>query len=204
MARIKDLPFFVRLSSLGSKLVMFFVVLLVLVQGLGAFLVIQANSQIARQTIDQELEQGERVFRQLQLQSQARLEQGAEILLADFGFREAIATNSTGTIVSVLRNHGARVGARVMTLVSLDRIVIADTQDETRIGRPFAFPSLVEASSKLDKASSVVLAGDRLQQLVVVPVLAPDAIATGTTTSCCRRSPTWAWLSRWTTRPRAS
>jgi diguanylate cyclase (GGDEF)-like protein len=177
MARIKDLPFFVRLSSLGSKLVMFFVVLLVLVQGLGAFLVIEANSQIARQTIDQELEQGERVFRQIQLQSQARLEQGAEILSADFAFRQAIATNNVGTIVSVLRNHGNRVGARVMTLVSLEKVVVADTQDETRIGRPFAFPSLVDASAKSGKASSVVLNGDRLQQLVVVPVLAPDAIA---------------------------
>ena len=38
MARLTDLPFFARLTSLGSKLVMFFVVLLVLVQGLGAFL----------------------------------------------------------------------------------------------------------------------------------------------------------------------
>ena len=54
-----------NLSSLGARIVMFFVALLVLVQGLGAFLVIQANSQIARQTIDQQLEQGERVFRQL-------------------------------------------------------------------------------------------------------------------------------------------
>ena len=40
-------PWF-ALSSLGTRLVIFFVVLLVLVQGLGAFLVIQANSQIAR------------------------------------------------------------------------------------------------------------------------------------------------------------
>ena len=52
----------IKLSSLGTRIVLFFVALLVLVQGLGAFLVIQANSQIARQTIDQELEQGERVF----------------------------------------------------------------------------------------------------------------------------------------------
>ena len=177
MARLTDLPFFARLTSLGSKLVMFFVVLLVLVQGLGAFLVIEANSQIARQTIDQELEQGERVFRQIQQQSQARLEQGAEILSADFAFRQAIATNDTGTIVSVLRNHGARVGARVMTLVSLEQIVVADTQDASRIGRQFAFPSLIDASAKAGKASSVVLVGDHLHQLVVVPVLAPDVIA---------------------------
>ncbi len=107
----------VKLSSLGTRLVMFFVALLVLVQGLAAFLVIQANSQIARQTIDQELEQGERVFRQLLSQNQTRLEQGVAILSSDFAFRQAIAGNDTGTTLSVLRNHGARVGASVMTLV---------------------------------------------------------------------------------------
>src|SRR6187455_891417 len=88
----------ITLSSLGTRLVIFFVVLLVLVQGLGAFLVIQTNSQIARQTIDQELGQGERVFRQLLAQRQVKLEQGADILTKDFAFRQAIATNNTGTI----------------------------------------------------------------------------------------------------------
>ncbi|HET6264914.1 MAG TPA: EAL domain-containing protein [Usitatibacter sp.] len=166
-----------RLSSLGTRLVIFFVALLVLVQGLGAFLVIQANSQIARQTIDQELEQGERVFRRLLAQNQARLEQGAAILSADFAFRQAIATDDGGTIASVLRNHGARVGATVMMLVSLDKVVKADTGDPSRIGKPFAFPALIDAGTVEGKASSIVLLGERLHQLVVVPVLAPDPIA---------------------------
>jgi len=168
---------FPRLSSLGSRLVIFFVALLLLVNGIGAFLVLEANSQIARQTIDQELERGERVFRQLLAQNQARLEQGAAILSADFAFRQAIATNNTGTILSVLRNHGARVGATVMTLIALDKTVVADTRDDSRIGKPFAFPALVDAGIADGKASSIVLIGDRLHQLVVVPVLAPDPIA---------------------------
>ena len=166
-----------RLSSLGSRLAIFFVALLLLVNGVGAFLVLEANSQIARQAIDQELERGERVFRQVLTQNQARLEQGAAILSADFAFRQAIATNNTGTILSVLRNHGARAGATVMTLIALDKTVVADTSDDTRIGKPFAFPALVEAGSGEGKASSIVLLADRLHQLVVVPVLAPDPIA---------------------------
>jgi len=166
-----------RLKSLGARLVLFFVALLVIVQGLGAFLVIQANSQIARQAIDQELAQGERVFRQLLQQRQARLEQGAAILSADFAFRQAIATNDTGTIDSVLRNHGARVGATAMSLISLDRVVRVDTSTQGAAETPFAFPTLVERSAVDGKATSIVLAGDRLRQLVVVPVLAPDPIA---------------------------
>jgi diguanylate cyclase (GGDEF)-like protein len=167
----------IKLSSLGTRLVLFFVALLVLVQGLGAFLVIQANSQIARQTINQDLEQGERVFRQLLSQNQTRLEQGVAILSSDYGFRQAIASNDTGTTLSVLRNHGARVGANVMTLASLENVVRADTLDNARIGKPFAFPDLVRVAAAEGKASSVVIRDDKLYQLVVVPVLAPDPIA---------------------------
>ncbi|HTS85897.1 MAG TPA: EAL domain-containing protein [Usitatibacter sp.] len=166
-----------KLNSLGTRIVLFFVALLVLVQGLGAFLVIQANAQIARQAMDQELEQGERVFKQLLAQNQARLEQGAGILSADFAFRQAIATNDTGTILSVLRNHGARVGASVMTLASLENIVRADTLDPVRIGKPFAFPDLIRLASVEGRASSIVIREGRLYQLVVVPVLAPEPIA---------------------------
>ena len=167
----------IKLSSLGARIVLFFVALLVLVQGLGAFLVIQANSQIARQTIDQELEQGERVFKQLLAQNQARLEQGAGILSADFAFRQAIASNDTGTILSVLRNHGARVGANVMTLASLENVVRADTLDPERPGKSFAFPDLIRIAAVEGKASSVVIREGKLYQLVVVPVLAPEPMA---------------------------
>ncbi len=166
-----------RFTRLGARIVVFFVALLILVQGVAALLVIRSNAQVARETIDQQLFQGERVFRQQLAQNQARLEQGAAILSADFAFRQAIATNNAGTIESVLRNHGARLGATVMTLLSLDRIVVADTQDERRVGRPFAYPALVEASAAGGKSSSIVALGQRLHQLVVVPVLAPEPIA---------------------------
>ena len=177
MALVPTLPDVSRLKSLGSRIVIFFVTLLVLVQGIGAFLVIHANSQIARQTIDQELEQGERVFKQLLAQNQARLEQAAGILSADFAFRQSIASNEIGTILSVLRNHGARVGANVMTLASLENVVRADTLDPERVGKPFAYPDLIRIASIESKASSVVIREGKLYQLVVVPVLAPEPIA---------------------------
>ena len=163
-----------RLTSLGARLVVFFVVLLVLVQGLGAVLVLQANSQIARDAIAQELEKGERLFLRILAQGQSRLEQGAAILSADFAFRQAVATRDHATIDSVLRNHGARLGANAMMLISLDRTVVADTGDSTRVGNPFAFAGLIDADGK---ATSIALLGERLHQLVVVPVLAPEPIA---------------------------
>ena len=165
------------LGSLRARIAIFFVALLVLVQGLAAILVTRANSQIARETIGQQLIQGERVFQRLLAQNKARLEQGAAILSADFAFRQAIATNNAGTIVSVLRNHGARAGAEAMMLVGLDGRVRADSQDSARVGRPFGFPGLIERAAASGQASDFVALDRRLYQLVVVPVLAPDAIA---------------------------
>ena len=167
----------ITLSSLGTRLVIFFVALLVLVQGLGAFLVIQANSQIARQTMDQELEQGERVFRKLLSQNQARLEQGVALLSSDYGFRQAIASNDTGTILSVLRNHGARLGANVMTLASMDNTVRVDTLDPARVGKIFAPADIIKLAEADGRASSVVIRDGKLYQWVVVPVLAPEPMA---------------------------
>jgi len=149
-------------TSLGARIVIFFVTLLVLVQGLAAFLVIRANAQVARQTIAQALEQGERIFQRILAQNQLRLEQGAAILSADFAFRQAIATNNTATILDVLRNHGGRLGANVMMLVSLDNEVRADTGDESRTGKAFAFPSLVAQAAASGKASSIVVLDHRL------------------------------------------
>jgi diguanylate cyclase (GGDEF)-like protein len=166
-----------RLRSLGARIAIFFVTLLILVQGLAAFFIIRANAQIARQTIAQALEQGERIFQRILAQNQLRLEQGAAILSADFAFRQAIATNNAATILSVLRNHGGRLGANVMMLVSLENEVRADTGDEARAGKPFAFPALIQQAAASGKASSIVILGHRLYQLVVVPVLAPVPIA---------------------------
>ena len=164
-------------TSLRWRIALFFVVLLVLVLGVAAILVTRANAQIARDTIDQQLVQGERVFQRLLAQNQARLQQGAAILSADFAFRQAIASNDAGTILSVLRNHGARVGAAAMVLVSLEGRVRADTQDPTRAGKPFAFGSLLGQAAAANHASSLVHFDGRLYQLIVVPVLAPEPIA---------------------------
>jgi diguanylate cyclase (GGDEF)-like protein len=166
-----------QFSSLRTRIVVFFLVLLVLVQGIAYLLVNAANHQIARQTIQQELEVGERLFKRVLDQNRGQLEQGATLLSSDFAFREAIATNDTGTVLSVLNNHGARIGASAMMLVSLDHLVMADTLQPESRRQPFKFLSLIKQAEQDGKSSGIVVIADRLYQLVVVPVLAPDPIA---------------------------
>src|SRR3954467_6233450 len=96
-----------RLSSLQSRIVVFFLVLLAVVQGVALALLHHANERNARANIRQELDVGERVFRRLGEQNTARLTQAVEILSLDFAFRQAVATRDLATIQSVLLNHAA-------------------------------------------------------------------------------------------------
>ncbi len=167
-----NLPF----ESLRTRIVVFFAALLVLVQGLAFVLVNTANYQIAKDTIEQELGVGERIFLRLLGQNRDQLEQSAALLARDFAFRTAVGTNDNATVLSALTNHGARTGASVMLLISREQIVTADTMHPEARSQPFKFPRLTEAAEANGKSSGIVTMDGRLVQLVLVPVLAPTAI----------------------------
>ncbi len=164
-------------ESLRIRIVVFFAALLVLVQGLAFVVVNTANSQIAKDTIEQELGVGERIFLRLLDQQRDQLEQSASLLASEFGFRQAVGTNDTATIISALTNHGARASASVMLLISLDQTVLADTLHPESRSQPFRFPHLTKAAEANGKASGIVTMDGKAYQLVVVPVNAPTTIA---------------------------
>ena len=166
-----------RLRSLQSRIVVFFLALLALVQGVALFALDRANQRNARENIRLELAVGERIFRRLTEQNNARLTQAVEVLSLDFAFREAVATLDLPTIQSVLLNHGSRIRADRMALVSLDRRLIADTSDPRASGQPFAFPRLLEAAEREGRTAGIIVQAARAYQVAIVPVLAPTPIA---------------------------
>ncbi len=163
--------------GLQSRIVLFFGALLAAVIGAALLLVDAANERNARATVQQELRVGERVFARLIDQNSVRLMQAAEILSRDFAFRNAVATRDLATIQSVLANHGARIGADEVALVSLDKAVVADILAPRRSGRPFAFPALVDAAERDGSSTAVGIVDGRAYEMAVVPVLAPTPIA---------------------------
>ena len=101
-----------RIQRLQTRIIVFFVALLALVQVAAFWFVNAANSGNARAKVEEELNVGQRVFARLLEQNADKLKLSARVLAADFAFREAIATHDNRTISSVLANHGARIGAR--------------------------------------------------------------------------------------------
>ncbi|MFZ2648698.1 MAG: response regulator, partial [Burkholderiaceae bacterium] len=142
------------------------------------FTVISATiSSNAHRHVREELAVAERIFRRVLDQNSKQLQQAAQVLTTDFGFRQTIATNERETIDSVLHNHGDRIGANVMMLVGLDHRVVADTHNPAAAGRPFELPALLSSKREQPGAATIVQIGGVPHQLVVVPVLAPLPIA---------------------------
>jgi diguanylate cyclase (GGDEF)-like protein len=164
--------------SLQRRIVVVFVGLLALVMALILALVTRSNGGIVAAEMQRELSAGTHVFTLLIAQDQRQLETAATVLSADFAFREAIATQDQPTILSVIRNHGLRIGAQVMMVISPDGRLIADTQRDPAESRPFAFPELLSVAATAGKSAGIREMKDgRLYQIVLVPILAPKLLA---------------------------
>jgi diguanylate cyclase (GGDEF)-like protein len=162
---------------LQGRIILFVIGLLILVLGSVLLVVNEVISRNARAAIDEGLAVGERVFERLLEQNNRQLTQAAEILSLDFAFRQAVATRDLRTTESVLANHGTRINANLIVLVSLDGKALADTLNGRLVGQPFRFPWLIDAAEREGKAAGMVVSDGQLYQLVMVPVRAPEPIA---------------------------
>ncbi|MEO8751253.1 MAG: EAL domain-containing protein [Casimicrobiaceae bacterium] len=162
--------------GLQTRILALFLALMVIVQIGGFVLVNTVGTTAARTTIGDELIAGEQVFLRSLQQEKVRLMQNARLIAADYAFREAIATGDRNTIDSVLANHGRRIDADLTMLIGLDGNVIADSVGGS-VGTAFAQSGLMAKAQSDLQASAMVLHGNHLYQVVLVPVLAPLPVA---------------------------
>jgi adenylate cyclase len=168
-----------RFRSFRTRLTVFFVGLLLLVQGAAFVAVDLANSRNARRQINAELEVDARVFDRLLASRTAQSTQAARLLSGDFAFKTAYASGDEGTLLSALRNHQARIAADVMMLYSLDEEEIASTLERPPGADELDLAEIIEAADDSDEgeAAQVMLLDGRPYQVVLVPLLAPLPVA---------------------------
>jgi diguanylate cyclase (GGDEF)-like protein len=163
--------------SFQSKLLVLIIGVLVVLQAVTLLAVHFTGRRMLRKSLSEELQVGGRVLDRILTARGRQLSDTVRVLASDFAFREAIASGDRPTIVSVLTNHGSRIRANAAFLVSLDGSVLADTLGLHTTGKAFPFPKLIDTAADTGEASSIVTLEGRPYQLVVVPVLAPRAIA---------------------------
>jgi signal transduction histidine kinase len=163
--------------SFRYRLALFLVVTLVAVQGLtAAFAYFYLRHNLVERGKRELLAEMGVFTRQLDFLSE-RVTDEVKIASLDYALRSAIAQHNRDTELSALRNHGQRIGATRMMLVSLDGSLETDTGALNRSGSAFPFADLLATAAAKDKATGLAALGDRIYWIVAVPVRAPVPIA---------------------------
>ncbi len=169
-----------RFRHLQTRILVFFLGFLLVVQGLTFFAVTTANSRSVNKQIDDDLEVTGRVFHRFVADRVGQLILSATLLSGDFAFKQAYADGDRGTLFSAVKNlQEHRIGADVMMLADAeDYSVIIDTLHPERQRVEIGFPELIEASEETGRpTTSLTTIDGRLYRVVVVPLLAPEPVA---------------------------
>jgi signal transduction histidine kinase len=125
-------------------------------------------SNAAQHLVRKELESAATVFDRLWAMRSRQLQDMADVLSRDFGFREAVATNDEATIRSALANLTQRLELDVAMLVGVDGRVTASN------GEPLghAATDLLEGVAE-EGPSGVLLVDGAAYHVVSAPILSP-------------------------------
>ena len=164
-----------RSMSFRLHLALFFVATMVGVQLVTAGLVYEVTRRALVSEGERELTVNSSAFVAQMDDISARIAGSVNVLSLDYALRKAIAERDHVTVLSVLRNHGRRVGASRMLLVDLDGSVEVDTDDADHVPGSFPFPDLI--NSAYDRRTAAVVALDgKASWMVVVPIYAPQPV----------------------------
>jgi diguanylate cyclase (GGDEF)-like protein len=163
--------------SLRTRIALTFLLLLtaVLVAALSAVSI--ANRRNAERDVERQLEFGAQTFSGLLKSNRRLLTQAAQAVTNDYGFRGAVAEHDTATLVSALENGGARVGAAMVVLTSLDGQVIAASGSHVLAGSKFPIAALQRRDAPGDGIANVMVDDGKIYQLVGVTVRSPLPVA---------------------------
>lgn len=155
-------------GSLRRKLTLIYSALfglIILLVASAVYISIKIN---AEKTVERELQASVAAFDRLWSLSEEHMSGSAEVLAADFGFREAVASEDIETIASAAANANLRLdGMNVSVAFTDGRFVTAD-------GTEKQLPDIVfNALIQQDRPNGVVSLSGKHFQTVAVPVNAP-------------------------------
>ena len=159
-------------QGLAMRLVLTSLAVLTLVQ-LACFGVIrQGLEHNVHRALEQRLLLGEQVWLRLLSQRATTLNQGAALLAADYGFREAVASKDLDTLRSALDNHRLRIKATHAALLDTGLTLVAsnDAMDDRLAA---AIKRLAPDLAKAPGSGRVALVEGQALQFVMVPMKAP-------------------------------
>ena len=132
----------------------------------------QISSQVSK-----DLDVGQSVIERVFENRSSLLFSTADVLTADFGFKQAVASRDQYTIESALNNHGQRISADLMILLSLDGETLASTFSQLSVGTSFSDKELVNQAVEEGGVISMLTLDGKLYQIILLTVDAPNPLA---------------------------
>jgi diguanylate cyclase (GGDEF)-like protein len=162
---------------LSTRMVVPSLLLLLALQVIGLAVIRGGVDANARAQLAERLTVSERIWARLLEQRAVKLGQGAALLAADYGLREAIGSGDEETIHSALDNHGARIDAGLTALLDTQLAVrtVAHGEDPSLRAATTVLGALAPQLAK--QGSAIAMVGERPYQFVMVPVRAPLVVA---------------------------
>ncbi|MDB5983097.1 MAG: diguanylate cyclase, partial [Pseudomonas sp.] len=160
-------------NSFQARIACVLTLLLLVVVGAVYFAVKAATNDAVQTQAQEQLEVGTRVFERLLSIRGRQLRDGVQLVAADFGFRDAVASGDSATIRSVLRNHGARINASDMFLLSMNGKVMASTVADIPDGSQFHYDKALREARRNNQSMLIVPLQGKPHLLVESTVLAP-------------------------------
>lgn len=133
-------------------------------------------SQISSQ-VSKDLDVGQSVIERVFENRSSLLFSTADVLTSDFGFKQAVASRDQYTIESALNNHGQRISADLMVLLSLEGETIASTFKQLAVGTSFTDKKLVNQAVEEGGVISMLSLEGKLYQIILLTVEAPNPLA---------------------------
>jgi signal transduction histidine kinase len=160
------------LIRLRTKLTVLYVALFVTALCLiGASVYVVTRRNVER-TVREQLRESGAVFANLSAARNRRLEDEADVLAHDFGFRAAYATGDRPTVLSALDNLSGRLQDGVAFTIGLDGQVLAS---DPRVAASVP-ADLIKAVQDDRPVSGLTVLGGAVVQIVAAPVLAPAPV----------------------------
>lgn len=136
-----------------------------------------ASDKQTRDRLSRDLSIAENVLQGVLKNREDLLYNSASVLTADFGFKQAVASGDKGTIDSALFNHGQRIEADLMALVSLDGNSITSVPAALKPDQAFPYPEAINNTIKQGGFTSMIMLNNQLYQVIMLTVDAPTPIA---------------------------
>jgi diguanylate cyclase (GGDEF)-like protein len=137
--------------------------------------VVKARAEVARQATLQLRSAADTAREVLKFRGN-QLTNAVEVLTADFGFKEAVASTDTPTLTSAVANYRSRIGADILIVLDPEGRPVASTLATLSARTREDLQTLVAADADGQLMRLYRLIDGRPYQLVLAPVLAPDPI----------------------------